>query len=518
MTESTTSPRPRGRPPGVQSGSPIKTSPRPQSNSSLSHEVRIRRQASPVPSAVVAQYACDVCAFTTNRVNVLICHRKTHTNESPSKSSPAQKRSASPVKKTTVSKRKKTLKNASVNKDEENGAIEEVEEKEDLFDQVKRSLEGKEAVTPKGRRKSVKSPKSTPKVAKNQSPAKRSPSEKSTPSAKTKAQLCPKKKWLTQAQKEVNPEVKIKLMADWDEDEHEESTPVQVPAATTKTEECDSTESQVIKQTDSDSENELPSSSGLLHQRSDDEDEEPEEPEVHCSPQEEKTDELISSEQNTDEPVNSEKKTDELLSNQEQTDKPISSSSEEKSVNNGDHALVNIGAEIDKLNAEIDQIKPLGAVNTEEIERTTTNGVDVDSHSSETDDKLKQQVASLLSETVVPVLPDTFKTTLAFSSQTVEEAEAVPEPLEDVVVASSEAEMEAVQSGVLMQVEDTGETYMVMWEPGSNIDDLLACDNEGGGQTLHMVQPAANELENLFQMAVSSNAGNVQPTEQSNQT
>jgi hypothetical protein len=81
-------------------------------------------------------------------------------------------------------------------------------------------------------------------------------------------------------------------------------------------------------------------------------------------------------------------------------------------------------------------------------------------------------------------------------------------------------------SNILMQVEG-GETYMVVWEPGSNIHEFLECggdgdDSTGGTQTL-LIDPsslqAGSDLENLFQMAVAASAvSQPQQNEQSNPT
>ena len=58
-------------------------------------------------------------------------------------------------------------------------------------------------------------------------------------------------------------------------------------------------------------------------------------------------------------------------------------------------------------------------------------------------------------------------------------------------------------TNLLMQVEGSGETYMVMWEAGSNIQDLLtyAADDVHHQHHVGAINPPPTELENLFQMA-----------------
>ena len=413
------------------------------------HEVRIRRQASPIrssastsPSVATGPFTCDFCPFTSTRVNVIICHRKSHSSAEARSASTTptaksvQKRTtpASSRKSGGASKRKKTT-------------------EEDLFDQVKRNLDasGAKESTPKGRRKSApKSAKNTPTAASSatkEATTRKSPVKTPSASAGTsKARhLCPKKKWLNLSQKEENPEVKLKLMADWDEEEDEEaseSKAAESDPSATPAEAQPAAESR--EKADSDSEDERPSKFGLLHQRSDDEeDEEAAEPETEAHP-------------------------------------PESESAAE-----GDEGLANISAEIDKLNAEMGQMKP--------EEKPLLNGQPEKANGlAEATDQLKQDVASLLSETTVPVLPEIMS--------------LKADPLD------ADGQKEAVNgTNILMQVEGSNETYMVMWEPGSNIQDLLTYEGqeEGAHQTLIINQsalPPATELENIFQMAVDNAA------------
>merc|ERR1712071_536261 len=103
------------------------------------HEVRIRRQGSPTASPKSSDYTCDYCPFTTARLNVIIHHRKTHSVEAatPKKVKGGQKRGRSPTKKPATKKKKAAAAAAEEEAEEEEEVVEE-----DLFDQVKRHLEG----------------------------------------------------------------------------------------------------------------------------------------------------------------------------------------------------------------------------------------------------------------------------------------------------------------------------------------------------------------------------------------
>jgi len=90
-----------------------------------------------------------------------------------------------------------------------------------------------------------------------------------------------------------------------------------------------------------------------------------------------------------------------------------------------------------------------------------------------------------------------------------------------------DGEASEATNNILMQVEG-GETYMVVWEPGSNIQELLTSCDDGTGdgetpRTALIIDPSslpATELENLFQIAVQadSNGAVTETIEESNQT
>lgn len=145
----------------------------------------------------------------------------------------------------------------------------------DLFDQVKRNLEVKDgqesSPTTAKQNKATKaasatttpSSAATPKRAARTPKTSKSPTTTKSPSAESKPVLVnPKKKWLKssmQSKAEANPEVKIKLMADWSEEEEEAHQP-QRPS-----------EAAVKEAHENGSDQEL-TNSKVLQQRSDDED------------------------------------------------------------------------------------------------------------------------------------------------------------------------------------------------------------------------------------------------------
>lgn len=526
------SPRRPGRPPAAKDNSPAAKVNHPRFKGQSDHEVRIRRQEkSPVSgSSGSGEYKCDSCAFQTARLNVMVLHQKMHLSN-PSggnQQKAAQKRPSSPPKKAHSKRSKKTA--------EPDG---------DLFDQVKRTLEAKETgakVSPQSKTtskintspKTPKTPKAprTPRVSKTPATA----AVAKTPTVKaseTKTQLNPKKKWLKSLQKEANPEVKNKLMADWEEDEEEEK---QQQQRTEVTEVKESNEASVESDSDHDH---RPSKSNLLHERSDDEE-----------------DDAMDTDTTT---------------NANSLDRPNTNGQE-----CAEDSLAGISAEIDKLNADLDARsrearnatlvpEPINGLSSEDSTVVNGNGpLTEEKPSTKCDEEIKQNVASLLAETSVPSLPD-----IGELSKVTKKEEVPPPPVEEpkpveekkpevtaVLVESSKAESATTENGVdsvvqngvavavaengvesevdtanggsniLMQVEG-GETYMVVWEPGSNIQEFLACGGEGEDgsagttQTL-LIDPsslqAGSDLENLFQMAVAASAANPQQNEQSNPT
>ncbi|XP_046441597.1 uncharacterized protein LOC124192399 isoform X2 [Daphnia pulex] len=395
----TSSPRRPGRPPAKEVVTPKVNHPRFQGQSD--HEVRIRRQEkSPATgSPGVGEYKCDSCSFQTTRLNLMVFHKKsehlkssnTATTRTPTTTNITKQRAAqkrplnSPTKKTT-SKKSKT--------------VAEPEPDGDLFDQIKRNLEPKETTDSKPSPQSKTSVKASPKVAKTPKPPRTPRSAKvataatsaKTPTVKandTKTQFNPKKKWLKSLQKEANPEVKNKLMADWDEDDEEEKQQQIQRTEVSST----NTESQVEPTADSDSDDDTrPSKSGLLHQRSDDEEDDDDDAAIE-----------------TDTPI--------LKSPEKITQDDEEASNTEASF------IAGISAEIDKLNADLD------ATNHEtrsskingEPESTNSlsprkdtspafvNGVESpsrDPQPSKGEEEIKLDVASLLAETSVPIIPD----------------------------------------------------------------------------------------------------------------
>lgn len=115
-----------------------------------SHQVRIRRQASPIGVAAVsvaaatpttAAYACDLCDFKATRINVLICHRKTCVAVAPPSSSTTASTPASTGAK-GGRKRAAPASSKSAPASASNGKRrKKADEPGDLFDQVKRNLE-----------------------------------------------------------------------------------------------------------------------------------------------------------------------------------------------------------------------------------------------------------------------------------------------------------------------------------------------------------------------------------------
>lgn len=193
--------------------------------------------------------------------------------------------------------------------------------------------------------------------------------------------------------------------------------------------------------------------------------------------------------------------------------------------------MAGISAEIDKLNADLDAAGQSSGkeIGNNQPEKVLTNGGNhvngLDrTRPSKSEEEIRLDVASLLAETSVPVLPDI-------------------EGLKTVAAAGQNEvhiiEEDAGNGGgnILMQVEG-GETYMVVWEPGdgsTNIQELLAegvvgADGEGSGTQTLLIDPsslqAGSDLENLFQMAVAAvappAAASAQlppaPNEQSNPT
>ncbi len=553
------SPRRPGRPSAAAKDvSPTTKVNHPRFQGQSDHEVRIRRQEkSPAAgSPGLGEYRCDSCAFQTSRLNLMVIHKKNHLS-SPStataQQNAAQKRPSSPPKKTHSKRSKKNT--------EPDG---------DLFDQVKRNLEAKEVggkASPQPRTTKTTSSPKTPKTVKTPQTSKltrtpraaKSPATTTavkTPTVKasdTKTQFNPKKKWLKSLQKEANPEVKNKLMADWEEDEEDEKEKQaeQQQAEQQQREETTlPTENNKDTPVESDSDHEhRPSKSDLLHQRSDDEDDD---------------DAMETETVNPKSPDKLEKEEDQETTGTEES-------------------LAGISAEIDKLNADLDatnhetrsskingEPEPVSSLlATKEDDSTVVNGVKTPTCNppSKCDEEIKQDVASLLAETSVPVLPDITgldkvseslvqkvdppvevmnqaeeenKTEEdAAEASVVKEVEAVTENGVEAVAENGvatvavtengvETEMETTNGGsnILMQVEG-GETYMVVWEPGSNIQEFLACGGEGedgsaGATQTLLIDPsslqAGSDLENLFQMAVAASAAPQQQNDQSNST
>lgn len=388
----TNSPRRPGRPTAKEATTSKVNHPRFQGQSD--HEVRIRRQEkSPLTGSTgVGEYRCDSCTFQTSRLNLMVHHKKSEhlSNSSPvttvtTKQKTAQKRSSSPTKK-TVSKRSKIS----------------LEPDGDLFDQVKRNLESKEIDTkpsPQSRTsaktqasprtpKTPKTPKS-PKTPRTPRSAKVSASTISTKSSTakpsdSKTQFNPKKKWLKSLQKEANPEVKNKLMADWEESDEEEkqqqNNRTEIPLTTVAQ----------VAEAESDSDNDLrPCKSGLLHQRSDDEEDEDDSMET--------------------EPLN--------VKSPEKFNK-----SDDEASNTEESLIAGISAEIDKLNADLDAtnretrsstvngdlVSANSLTTTKETMSASFNDVEPSSPDTSTkgEEEIKQDVASLLAETSVPTIPD----------------------------------------------------------------------------------------------------------------
>ncbi|XP_057364754.2 enolase-phosphatase E1-like [Daphnia carinata] len=386
-----TTPRRPGRPTAKEAITPKVNHPRFQGQSD--HEVRIRRQEkSPLAgSPGVGEYKCDSCTFQTSRLNLMVLHKKSeHLSNSSSsntittKQKTAQKRQSSPTKK-PASKRSKII----------------AEPDGDLFDQVKRNLESKEIDSKPSQSRTSAKTQASPKTAKMPKTAKtpktpRTPrsgkasatatSAKSpiTKPSESKTQFNPKKKWLKSLQKEANPEVKNKLMADWDEDDEEEkqqqNNQTGIPLHPEKAKEIEA---------ESDSDSELrPSKSDLLHQRSDDEDE----------------DDAMETE-----PLN-------IKTPDKFNEGDAEASNTEESL------IAGISAEIDKLNADLDathrEARSLtlnGDSNStdklspkKETITTSVNGVAQSSPDtpSKGEEEIKQDVASLLAETSVPTIPD----------------------------------------------------------------------------------------------------------------
>jgi len=569
--------RGRGRGGASNANSPAIVSP-VCSPAQSDHEVRIRRQASPTSSPKSStDYTCDFCSFSTARLNVIIQHRKTHSAPETPKQPVAKKRGRGPAKKTkeNVSKKRKSAAAAAAaaaaaveEEEEEEEKEKEVEEvKEDLFDVVKRHLE-----EPAARKTTAKTPgraRTAKTTAAKSSPAKTDKSKTPNRNA-NKSRLCPKKKWLKSSQKECNPEVKKKLMADWEEDDDEKEPPVASAPDNDRP----------MAYSDSDDEGFSGSASkfGVLQHRSDDEDDEDMELD----------------------------KNERLQTDDNQSPTPSSADKAESHSNDESdrkESLASISAEIDKLNAEIEYIKPDSSdknagepeapqdaqvaqgkpTETSDVaaESVTTNG------STAEDDRMKENIALLLAETTVPDLSDVVSVQL--KSGTVKESTAdssaestefpdsgsgdtkeEEEDLASEVVATEEVATEEVTTedlaascqipqdrlveveeagavvvgnaldqcaedgeasdetnNILMQVEG-GETYMVVWEPGSNIQELLTSCDDGAEdsetpRTALIIDPSslpATELENLFQIAVQADSnGTVTETiEESNQT
>jgi len=181
--------------------------------------------------------------------------------------------------------------------------------------------------------------------------------------------------------------------------------------------------------------------------------------------------------------------------------------------NAGDESLANISAEIDKLNAEMEQIKPdacdkkseqleqevtiqSAASQTQETQESdhvaaeeNTSTADKD---SESDERMKESIALLLAETTVPLLNH------VVSLKGHVEAEEIPVAVTEEVALEvpltdddDETETESSGNNILMQVEG-GETYMVVWEPDNSDAKSVIIDPSS--------LPAA-DLENLFQIA-----------------
>lgn len=187
--------------------------------------------------------------------------------------------------------------------------------------------------------------------------------------------------------------------------------------------------------------------------------------------------------------------------------------------------MAGINAEIEKLNADLNGEKIPVKVNGEGSAVVVngcggSNGPDrpptpAAEEPAKSEEEIKLDVASLLAETTVPVLPP--------SMMELESKPAVETTT--MAVVQTEVDGESGEGGnILMQVEG-GETYMVVWEPGSaaNIQELLAgsVEGEGNGTQTLLIDPsslqAGTDLENLFQMAVAA-AGPPPPPSQNEQS
>lgn len=134
------------------------------------HEIRIRQQPGSLPSTPTNMgspvYRCHICSFTSSRVNVIICHIKSHrSNESPSPQSKTYSRSHSRISDVSTPKRKYM-------------------KKEKSQSSRKKSESGEESSKRKSQKQGEKSSK----------------------------------------KKKIDPKLKEKLLADWDDEELDEDT------------------------------------------------------------------------------------------------------------------------------------------------------------------------------------------------------------------------------------------------------------------------------------------------------
>ena len=486
---STGSPRRPGRPPAKELPTPKVNHPRFQGQSD--HEVRIRRQEkSPVTgSPGVGEYKCDDCNFQTTRLNVFVLHKKSEHLKSSNttstkigstinttKQKAAQKRPAnSPPKKSTVKKSKDN---------------EEPEPDGDLFDQIKRNLESKEATdnkppqprtsvktnaSPKAAKtpKTPKAPK-TPRTPRSVKVAATTTSAKTPTISDTKTQFNPKKKWLKSLQKETNPEVKNKLMADWDEDDEEEKQQQIQRTEVSST----NAENQVETTADSDSDNDTrPSKSGLLHQRSDDEEDDDEAMETDAA----------------------------TLKSPEKFIK------DDEEATNTEESLAGISAEIDKLNADLDATNHetrSSKINGEpesisslsprkETGPTAMNGVKSparDPHSSKGEEEIKLDVASLLAETSVPIIPDITELSKVVENE-VDKRKSVSSDEEEM---EQEVENEEVEKSNAEQPMEQGETdQAVEKEVEETISDPSVNEEEKMNQIVENEVAKANPEQTI---------------------
>ena len=583
----TGSPRRPGRPP-KQKPTPPASSPtkviHPRFQGQSDHEVRIRRQestppssssssvTSPMSSPTSGTYTCDTCNFQTGRLNLMILHKKSHlgTLESAVSASASaaakvgQKRLSSPVKKTVVPNKKSKKATTDEAAGGGNGGG-------DLFDQVKRNLDPKEEIavkqTPKKPRQSTakatkaspqpSTPK-TPRTPKSTTPKSASSKASSVPAKSSeKAQLNPKKKWLKSSlQKDDNPEVKMKLMADWEEDEEEQQLRKEAALKKEAAEAAAVAAAEVTKEKlpESDSDQDLPANSGLLQQRSDDEDDGDYQMETDSpakSPEKAVTTPVEAAPTVLQSPPTETEASpapEAPSTTSPSTPKANETLVESESTNNASDGepLAGLSAEIDKLNAEMDQmaqsnrmvesssapppptqsmsvngdrtshVNGIGPLPSANSSVAISNGID-----SKRDEEIKQDVASLLAETSVPVLPDL---------SSLNKAHVVPPPPpsavalkqdqeESVVVQEQQQHVEQLEIGtgngnILVEGED-GETYMVVWEQGdSNMQELLVQgDDEGSGTRTLLIDPSSlqgsgTDFEKLFQMAVHAAEAN----------